>query len=64
MAGATGALLDGQTLAPLVKALPGQVSVHDSAQSSYKDGLYAATWIAAQCSIQDVHSVLPEHWQS
>jgi cephalosporin-C deacetylase len=64
MAGATGSLLDGQALTPLVKALSGRVSVHDSQQSSYKDGLYTATWIAAQCGIQDVHSVLPEHWQA
>jgi cephalosporin-C deacetylase len=63
MAGPTGSLLDGQALAPLVKALPGLVTVHESEQSSYKDGLYAETWMAEQCGIADVHRILPEHWR-
>jgi cephalosporin-C deacetylase len=63
MAGPTGSLLDRQTLAPLVKALPGLVTVHESEQSSYKDGLYAEQWIAAQCGIADVQPILPEHWR-
>src|SRR5919109_4156160 len=45
MAGPTGSLLDGAALTALVKALPGPVTVHESAHSSYKDGLYAETWI-------------------
>jgi cephalosporin-C deacetylase len=63
MAGASGSLLDGQALAPLVKALPGPVTVHESEQSSYKDGLYAETWMAEQCGIADVQRILPEHWR-
>jgi cephalosporin-C deacetylase len=63
MADSPGSLLDGQALAPLVQALPGQVTVHDSEQSTYKDGLYAEKWIAAQCGIQEVDSLLPEHWR-
>jgi cephalosporin-C deacetylase-like acetyl esterase len=63
MAGASGSLLDGQSLAPLVKALPGPVTVHESEQSSYKDGLYAETWMAEQCGIADVQRMLPEHWR-
>jgi cephalosporin-C deacetylase len=63
MAGPTGSLLDGQALAPLVEALQGPVTVHQSEQSSYQDGLYAETWMAEQCGIADVHRILPEHWR-
>lgn len=63
MAGPPGSLLDRQALAPLVQALPGKVTVYDSGQSSYKDGLYAETWMAEQCGIQDVYHILPEHWR-
>jgi cephalosporin-C deacetylase len=63
MAGHTGSVLDGQALAPLVKALPGPVTVHESEQSTYKDGLYAETWMAEQCGIADVRHILPEHWR-
>jgi cephalosporin-C deacetylase len=63
MAGAPGALLDAQALAPLVTALPGPVTVHESEQSSYKDGLYAEQWMAERCGIADVPRILPEHWR-
>ena len=63
MAGAPGTLLDRQALRPLVTALRGQVTVYDSEQSSYKDGLYAEQWMAAQCGITEVQSILPEHWR-
>ena len=62
-AGAPGTLLDGLALRPLVTALQGQVAVHESEQSSYKDGLYAERWMAARCGIADVQSILPEHWR-
>ena len=63
IAAAPGALLDRQALAPLVAALPGQVTVYDSEQSSYKDGLYTETWIATQCGLQEVQRIIPEHWR-
>ncbi len=63
MAGPTGSSLDGQALAPLVQALRGPVAVHESEQSSYKDGLYAERWMAEQCNIPDVGRILPEHWR-
>jgi cephalosporin-C deacetylase len=63
MAGSTGSLLDGQALAPLVKALHGTVTVHESAQSSYKDGRYTEQWMAEQGGITDVQRILPEHWR-
>ena len=63
MAGAPGSLLDGLTLKPLVAAMQGPVTVHESEQSSYKDGLSTEQWMAAQCGITDVQSILPEHWR-
>lgn len=63
MAGAPGSQLDGQALKPLVDALPRGATVHESEQSTYRDGLYAERWIAAQCGIGDVGSILPEHWR-
>jgi len=64
MAGARGTLLDGPALRPLLTALGGQATVHDSEQSSYRDGLYAERWMAAQCGISDVEATLPEHWRT
>jgi hypothetical protein len=63
LAGAPGTLLDAPTFQPLVRALSGQVTVHASEQSNYKDGLYTEQWMAAQCGIADVHTILPEHWR-
>jgi cephalosporin-C deacetylase len=63
MAGASGSLLNAQSLAALIKALPGPVTVHESAQSSYKDGLDAEQWMAEQCGIADVSRILPAHWR-
>jgi cephalosporin-C deacetylase len=63
MAGAPGSLLDGQVLKRLVDALPGTVTLHESKQSTYQDGLYAEQWIAAQCGIDDLRTILPEHWR-
>jgi cephalosporin-C deacetylase len=63
MAGPAGSALDAPSLAPLTTALPGAVTVHESEQSSYKDGLYAEQWIAKQCRVVDVQRILPEHWR-
>jgi cephalosporin-C deacetylase len=63
MAGASRSLLEAQTLTPLVRALPGLVTVHESEQSSYKDGLYVEQWMAEHCGIADVQRILPEHWR-
>ena len=64
MAGAPGGPLDKAALAPLLSALGGPVTVHDSEQSTYKDGLYAERWMATRCGITDVEAILPEHWRS
>src|SRR4030095_8632329 len=63
MAGAPGSLLDGAALRPLTTALRGPVTVYESQQSLYKDGLYSERWMAEQCGIADVETILPEHWR-
>ena len=63
IAGAPGSLLERQALAPLVDAVAGETTVYDSAQSSYRDGLYAESWLAQQCGIGDVNRILPPHWR-
>ena len=63
MAGAPGSLLDGAALRPLTTALRGPVTVYESQQSLYKDGLYSERWMAERCGIADVQSILPEHWR-
>jgi len=63
MAGAPSTLLDGAALRPLATALRGPVTVYESQQSLYKDGLYSERWMAGQCGIADVQSILPEHWR-
>jgi len=63
MTGAPGTLLDEQALKPLIDALAGRVTVHESEQSLYRDGLYAEQWMATQCGIGDSQSILPEHWR-
>jgi cephalosporin-C deacetylase len=63
MAGAPGSALDRAALSPLTTALRGKVTVYESQQSSYKDGLYAEQWMADQCGIEDVKAILPEHWR-
>lgn len=63
MAAAPGTLLARAALLPLIQALPDTITVHDSEQSSYKDGLCIETWMASQCGIANVQRILPEHWQ-
>jgi len=63
MAGAPGSLLDATALRPLAAALRGPVSVYESQQSLYRDGLHSERWMAEQCGIADVPSILPEHWR-
>lgn len=62
MAGAAGSLLSKESLAPLSAALGARVTVHESEQSTYKDGLFMETWMAARCGLQHVERLLPEHW--
>lgn len=55
--------MDSQALASLAQAIQGAVTVHDSKQSSYKDGYDTEVWIAEQCGTEEVHDSLPGHWR-
>ena len=46
---------------PLAQAMPGEVTVRPSAQSTYKDGLYQEEWLAHQFGFEE--AILPAHWQ-
>lgn len=63
VAGAPGTLLDKLALTPLAAALRGEVTILESEQSLYKDGIAIEGWMAAQCGIDDVEAILPEHWR-
>jgi cephalosporin-C deacetylase-like acetyl esterase len=63
MAGPHGSPLDAEALKPLVDRIEGEVTVHESEHSTYKDGLFSERWIAEQCGIVDVNAILPEHWR-
>ena len=63
MAGAPGAVPDAASLAPVAAALAGPASVHASEHSTYKDGLHAERWMAAQLGVPDVEAILPPQWR-
>jgi cephalosporin-C deacetylase len=63
MTGPPDSVLDAQSLTPVAMALRGEVTIHPSEESNYKDGLYVEQWMAAQCGITDVQAILPEHWR-
>ena len=63
LADAPGGLLDRQALAPLTQGIEGQVTVHDSERSSYKDGLFTERWLTQQLLGEDVDPILPEAWR-
>ena len=61
MAGPEGSMLDGRALRSLVREIPGEVTVHDSESSTYKDGLFTEQWVSEQLGFEE--PILPEHWQ-
>ena len=62
MAGAPGSLTDSHSLEQVSKLLQGEAIVHDSENSSYKDGLFSIQWMTGQFGFED--PIVPEHWQS
>ena len=61
LAGAPGSPLDRQALDPLVGSVQGDVTMHDSERSSYKDGLFTERWLTEQLGYDE--PILPEGWQ-
>ena len=61
MAGPPGSPTDSAGLDPLIEAIDGEVTVHASEQSSYKDGLAQTQWLTRQFGFEE--PILPEHWR-
>ena len=59
MAGPSGSLLDGKAFEPVSTGMQGKVTVKESENSSYKDGLYAEEWIAKELGFEN--AILPDH---
>lgn len=51
-------------LAELANGIAGEVTVHESERSSFKDGLFTEKWITEKLIGQDAKPIVPEHWQS
>jgi hypothetical protein len=51
-------------LADLENGIAGNVTVHESERSSFKDGLFAEKWITEKFFGADVKAIVPEHWRS
>ena len=60
-AGPPGSAMDQRGLASLTTEIAGQVTVHESENSGYKDGLFADRWVASQLGFDA--PILPEHWR-
>lgn len=60
MADAPGGVLDASAVNAVAAALPGDSTVHESENSSYKDGLYIEQWVTEQFGF--VEPIVPEHW--
>ena len=60
-AGPEGSALDARALRSLVRVLPGEVTVHESESSTYRDGLFAEQWLADRLGYDS--PILPDHWQ-
>ena len=43
--------------------IQGEVSIHESEDSTYKDGLFAESWITNCLYGQDEKPILPPHWE-
>ena len=61
MAGAPGNLLDGSALEPVRSGISGEAEIHDSENSSYRDGLFVEEWIARKFGYAE--AIVPEHWR-
>jgi cephalosporin-C deacetylase len=63
MAAAPGGVTDAASLQPLAAALGGPVTVHESEDSTFKDGLQIERWLAGQLRIADLAAIIPEQWR-
>jgi cephalosporin-C deacetylase len=60
-AGPPNSVMDQRGLASLTTGIAGPVTVHESENSGYKDGIFADRWVASQLGFDA--PILPEHWR-
>ena len=51
-------------LADLAAGIAGEVTVHESERSSFKDGLFTEKWLTEKLIGKGAEPIVPEHWQS
>jgi len=51
-------------LSDLENGIAGNVTVHESERSGFKDGLFAEKWITEKFFGADATAIVPEHWRS
>lgn len=61
MAERSGGLQDADGLSPVIAGLGGPGAVHESEDSSYKDGLFIEEWITSEFGFEE--PIIPEHWR-
>ena len=61
MAGAHGSALSADTLATMIKTIPGNTDVHEAEHSGFKDGRHSEEWLSRQFGMAEPS--LPPHWQ-
>ena len=52
-----------ETLSDLDELIPGEMTLHESERSSFKDGLFAENWITSEMFGKEVSPIVPEHWR-
>ncbi len=57
-------LYSPDALADLAGGIAGEVTVHESERSSFKDGLFTEKWITEKLIGKDAEPIVPEVWQS
>ena len=52
-----------ESLSDLKELIPGEITLHGSERSSFKDGLFAENWITSEMFGKEVSPIVPEHWR-
>ncbi len=60
-AGPPNSAMDQRGLAHLTTTFAGPVTVHESENSDYRDGLFAYRWVSSEIGFEA--PILPEHWR-
>ena len=55
-------LLSPKRIRPLADRIAGEVTVHESERSSYRDGLFAEKWVTSHLIGDGAEPIIPGHW--